>query len=81
MRTGAARFGANTIFTQVTSVDLLAEPKQVCTDQGDFYSKAVIYAAGAAAKPLGVPREQELIGAGVSYCAHCDGTAGKSRKY
>ena len=73
MRAGAARFGTHTLFTQVTSVDLLAEPKQICTDRGNFYSKAVIYAAGASAKPLGISRERELIGAGVSYCAHCDG--------
>lgn len=73
MRTGAARFGAKTVFTQVTSVNLHPQPKQIHTDQGVYYSKAVIYATGAAAKPLGIDREQELIGAGVSYCAHCDG--------
>ena len=43
------------------------------TDQGDYETKAVIYAAGAEHAHLGVPGEEELTGRGVSYCATCDG--------
>jgi thioredoxin reductase (NADPH) len=36
-------------------------------------TKAVIVATGAKAKWLGIPKENELIGKGVSGCATCDG--------
>ena len=36
-------------------------------------ARAVIYAAGSTLRKLGVPGEQDLEGAGVSYCATCDG--------
>ena len=38
-----------------------------------YEAKAVILATGAKNRPLGVEREQEFVGAGVSYCATCDG--------
>ena len=38
-----------------------------------YETKTVILATGAKNRPLGVEREQEFIGAGVSYCATCDG--------
>lgn len=44
------------------------------TDDGECYAKAVIYACGARPKTLGLPREAELIGHGISYCALCDGS-------
>ena len=43
------------------------------TDQGDFETKTVIIASGASHAKLKVPGEEELTGAGVSYCATCDG--------
>ena len=54
---------------------LLAEDTHftVVTAQGKkFRSKAVIIASGRRARSLNVPREKELIGRGVSYCATCD---------
>lgn len=36
-------------------------------------AKAVILATGASAKWLGIPKEKELIGRGISGCATCDG--------
>lgn len=44
------------------------------TDDGEYYSKSVIYACGARPKTLGLSGEAELIGHGVSYCALCDGS-------
>lgn len=44
------------------------------TDDGKYYAKAVIYACGARPRTLGLPREAELIGHGISYCALCDGS-------
>ena len=39
----------------------------------EYEARTVILATGAKNRPLGVRREEELIGAGVSYCATCDG--------
>lgn len=49
------------------------EIKTVKTRRGEYETKTVIIAAGASPKQLGVPGETELAGAGVSYCATCDG--------
>ncbi len=45
----------------------------VVTDHGTFDGKAVIIATGSRHRHLGIDRELELIGEGVSYCAVCDG--------
>lgn len=47
--------------------------KKVVTDTEEYMANAVILATGAKNRPLGLDREKELIGAGVSYCATCDG--------
>ncbi len=50
------------------------EYKTVLTSQGNTYTcKAVIIASGAKNRPLGLAKETEFIGRGVSYCATCDG--------
>ena len=73
MRKGAERFGAETILTQVESLELTGEIKKIHTRTGTIETKAVIYAAGATPRKLGLKDEEELTGMGVSYCAHCDG--------
>ena len=73
MRQEAERFGARTVLTQVTEVDLAADPKVVKTDGGTYYAKTVALATGASPRELGVPGERELTGRGVHYCADCDG--------
>ncbi len=47
--------------------------KSVKTRRGEYETKTIIIATGANPKKLGVPGEEELAGAGVSYCATCDG--------
>lgn len=47
--------------------------KTVVTDAGEFCAKAVILAVGVRHRMLGVEREHELVGNGVSFCAVCDG--------
>lgn len=73
MRQQSQRFGAETLFTEVTALELKADPKKVETDSGIFYAKAVVIATGAEPRPLGLPREDEFLGRGVHYCAACDG--------
>lgn len=43
------------------------------TDMDEYTAKAIIIASGVKHKTLDIPREQDLIGNGVSYCALCDG--------
>ena len=45
----------------------------VPSDAGDFACRSVVLAAGAHHRGLGLPREQQLTGRGISYCAVCDG--------
>lgn len=52
---------------------VIAEAKNVITDSGEYVCSSVILATGAKNRPLGIDREQEFIGAGISYCATCDG--------
>lgn len=73
MQKGAERFGAETLRTEVLSLDLQKNPKTVKTDMGELLAHTVILATGAVHKHLGLPREEELVGRGVGYCATCDG--------
>lgn len=73
MKAGAERFGAETVQTQVQSVLLTENPKQIHTDVGAFLAHTVILATGAAHKHLGIADEENLIGKGLGYCAACDG--------
>ena len=47
--------------------------KTVKTRKGTYETRSIIFATGATPRKLGVPGEAELSGAGVSYCATCDG--------
>lgn len=73
MQNGAARFGAETKYAEVKSVQLQGKVKTIETDDGIYTAKAVIIATGAGHKHLGVEHESELVGRGVGYCASCDG--------
>jgi len=74
MQAGAERFGAETVNSEVLSVELAATPKKIVLDTGEeIYAKSVIIATGAVHKHLGVADEETLIGRGVGYCAACDG--------
>lgn len=73
MQQGAERFGAATLLTQVLGVNMEGDTKRVQTDDGEYLTRTLILASGAAPKQLGLPKESELVGRGVSYCATCDG--------
>ena len=69
----AHRFGAETEYAEVRSMDLGSDPKVLHTPDGDFYARTVVLATGAGPRKLGIENEERLTGRGVHYCAHCDG--------
>ena len=79
MQQQAERFGAKTEYALVEEVDLHIHPKRVRTSEGCFYARTVVIATGANPKELGLPKEKELIGRGVAYCASCDGAFYKGK--
>ena len=73
-RAQAERFGTEVLLDDVIEVDLKGPVKIVKTGGGKtFEAKTVILATGAAYRELGLPREKELSGYGISWCATCDG--------
>ena len=74
----ATALGAVLEFAQVSGIDD-GEIKTVHAGGKDYECRAVILATGAKNRPLGLPKEQELVGSGVSYCATCDGAFFRGR--
>jgi thioredoxin reductase (NADPH) len=73
MREQALRFGADLRMEDVDEVSLDGPVKSVTVGGETYQARAVILAMGAAARHLGVPGEDKLLGMGVSTCATCDG--------
>ena len=69
----AMEMGAEIEFTGVYSLTREEDTFRVVTDDGEVTARTVIFAGGAKPRPLGVNREEALVGKGVSYCALCDG--------
>ena len=79
MRQGAERSGAATVLARVTALRLPGPKKLAETEAGTFAGRALIYAAGAFPRRLGIPGEERLLGRGVSFCAACDGAFFRGR--
>lgn len=74
MQAGAEKFGAVTIYDEVCAVSLSGEVKKISTAySGELRARAVIIATGAGPRRLGLDGEENLVGQGIHYCAHCDG--------
>ena len=73
IREQATDFGARVALDDVTSVDFSRRPFEVVTTSARYVADAVIVATGSRPRALGLPREEELLGNGVAYCALCDG--------
>ena len=73
MRAQAERFGAELVPDDVVEVDLTGDIKIVKTATDTYEARSVILATGSGYRKLGLPREEELSGRGVSWCATCDG--------
>lgn len=75
----AKDLGAEIKFEKVTEIKNLKNHKEVVTLKNTYQAKTIIIATGAKNKKLGIKREDELIGKGVSYCASCDGAFFKKK--
>ena len=69
----AQALGAEFVFEKAVDIRDLGDIKEVVTESNVYQAKAVIIATGSENRKLGVEREDELVGRGISYCATCDG--------
>ncbi len=74
MKAQAEKFGTDSRWGIVTSVDLSKRPfKAIVDERKQIEADAIIIATGATAKYLGLESEEKFKGSGVSACATCDG--------
>ncbi|MBO0343782.1 thioredoxin-disulfide reductase [Roseibium sp. CAU 1637] len=74
MQKQAENVGTNIVYDTITKADLSKRPFTFQSDSGTiFTADSVIICTGAQARWLGLPSEEEFMGAGVSACATCDG--------
>ena len=75
----AEKFGLKVEYAGATGLILEENPKRILLSDREDTAKAVILCMGAHARSLGIPCEEALVGAGVSYCATCDGAFFKEK--
>jgi thioredoxin reductase (NADPH) len=80
MRRQAQKFGADTRFESAAAADLARRPFRVKTEAAEYTADALIIAAGASARRLGLDSEWHYMGYGVSTCATCDGALYRGKR-
>jgi thioredoxin reductase (NADPH) len=82
LRQQAERFGVEILSAQdVTEIVVDGDYRGVRTASGqEIRSSVVLLALGSTYRRLGVPGEDDFIGAGVHFCATCDGAFYKGKK-
>lgn len=78
-REHANKLGSRVVQDEVVQVELSGNVKKVVCEEETYEARCVILASGAHHRTLEVPGEEELRGAGVSYCATCDGAFFRGR--
>lgn len=73
MESHARKFGLEIQYDEVTKIEMEGQVKRVHTENRVYESRTLIIATGAEPKTLGLAKEDEFRGRGVSYCATCDG--------
>ena len=76
----AMEMGAELEFGKVTGLHLGEGSKRVILEDKDIACKAIVLATGVKRRPLGIEKEEQLTGHGVSYCATCDGAFYKGQE-
>ena len=69
----AKKLGSTVVKENVIAIDASGKIKTVVTEGGTYEATNIILATGASHATLGIEHEEEMSGAGVSYCATCDG--------
>lgn len=80
MRKQVHRFGATSLYQEVTAVDFSKRPFVIKSYDEVFTADAVIISTGASARLLGLESEKKFMGYGVSACATCDGFFFRNQK-
>ena len=75
----ATSLGAEFISSEVLRITPEKGAITIQTASGTWTGKALIYAAGASHRRLGLANEEKLIGRGISFCANCDGAFFKGK--
>ena len=75
----AIDLGSEVKFERVTEIINYDDKKEVVTSKNKYETKSIILATGAENRKLGIDREKELTGKGISYCATCDGAFYKNK--
>ena len=69
----AEELGAEIKYEKVTHIDGSYGNFKIVTEDHEYQSRTVILACGTKTREMGIGREDELNGKGLSYCATCDG--------
>ena len=76
----ALSLGAEIELDEVTAVETDGKIKKVIGENATYEAKSVIVATGSKHRKLGVADEEKFVGAGISYCAVCDGAFYKDKE-
>lgn len=79
MQKQAERFKTEFLYDEIKAVNLKGDIKEIVCEANTYRAKAVIIALGADPRTLMLESETRLRGAGVSYCATCDGAFFKGK--
>ena len=75
----ALELGAKIKFEKAINIED-GDIKKVVTNSNTYETKTIIIATGCGIRKLGLDKEDDLIGSGVSYCATCDGAFFKEKE-
>lgn len=73
MYESALSFGAKLDYGEVLEIKVCDDHKEVITEKKVYETKYVLIATGTKERQMNLPKEKELVGRGISYCAVCDG--------
>ncbi|MFR1725537.1 thioredoxin-disulfide reductase [Emergencia timonensis] len=75
----ATELGAEIVYEKAVGIEDAGQHKKVKTESAVYETKSVIISTGAKNRPMGLEQEEKYTGAGVSYCATCDGAFFRGR--
>lgn len=75
----ALSLGAEIELDEITAIETDGKTKKAIGKNGVYEAKSIIIASGSKHRTLGVQNEERFVGAGVSYCAVCDGAFYKDK--